>query len=408
LQKITGGGRVWWRGPFRCSHEERLRQIIFDKARERFDCKIPSRRELRLFHGLRQSSLRIINNLIGQALEEAADADAVKAARRFAFYDRERIYRAAAVSRNAMQLTETFPLLALAIYTDLRLVECEEGQHGGFVYLETNGDACKNEARRLVDRGARLREVAAAMGIPMALRCIKPGVAYLVRHLWSTKQLELLRFIPETTPRQGIWLRAIKWAEEKRNSYEFIAWAAKHVPEIPGRWNEVEATLSDIADWARQRNVFGARPFVASMSLNTVTALSAEWHENVTTNESSGPDSVFPAPWHPATKIGDYEIVPIEDSASLSREGAAMHHCVGTYNDDVLNGALCIYSIRRDGERIATLALRRHGNLQKTLRTGRCVDGETYVSQIRGRCNAAPPQSVITMVRRWLKQENAK
>jgi hypothetical protein len=34
-----------------------------------------------------------------------------------------------------------------------------------------------------------------------------------------------------------------------------------------------------------------------------------------------------------------------------------MHHCVGTYGDQVQRGDLYIYSIRRNGERAATLAL---------------------------------------------------
>ena len=71
-----------------------------------------------IYHGLRLLSLHVVNHLIGAALEEAADADAVKAARRFTFEHRESIYRAAALSRRALQLTETFPVLALAIYSE--------------------------------------------------------------------------------------------------------------------------------------------------------------------------------------------------------------------------------------------------------------------------------------------------
>jgi hypothetical protein len=68
-----------------------------------------------VYHGLRILSLQVINNLIGKALEEAADGAALEAARRFTFEHRERIYRAAALSHRALQLTETFPVLALAI-----------------------------------------------------------------------------------------------------------------------------------------------------------------------------------------------------------------------------------------------------------------------------------------------------
>ena len=66
----------------------------------------------------------------------------------------------------------------------------------------------KSVAAHLVDRGARLRDVAAVMNIPMALRRIKPAVAH-----WATNAIcqhpEVLNFMPDATPRQRIWLRSI-------------------------------------------------------------------------------------------------------------------------------------------------------------------------------------------------------
>ena len=66
--------------------------------------------------------MHVINELIDKALHEAAVADAVRAARHFAFAHREAIYRAAALNCRALQLTETFPVLAMAIYSDCLLV----------------------------------------------------------------------------------------------------------------------------------------------------------------------------------------------------------------------------------------------------------------------------------------------
>jgi hypothetical protein len=123
--------------------------------------------------------------------------------------------------------------------------------------------------------------------------------------------------------------------------------------------------LGNIADWARagmsleeaplfgQRRVrtgreFVVRQFTPSMSLKTATALSADWHEAVA-NNLDGPNFVFPDPWFPAARLGDYEILPIEDGAPLYREGTAMHHCVGTYGDEVRHGDCYAYSIRRCG-----------------------------------------------------------
>jgi hypothetical protein len=126
LQKITGGFR---HGMFSRSREEHLRQFIHHEAlmraglpwppeQERWwsDDKKQRNRNRQIFHGLRLGSLHIINKLIGTALQEAADQDALKVARRFPFRYREPIYRAGAKSRRASQLAEAFPVLALAVY----------------------------------------------------------------------------------------------------------------------------------------------------------------------------------------------------------------------------------------------------------------------------------------------------
>jgi hypothetical protein len=106
LQKIMGGFR---HGMFTHSHEESLRQVIHHEALLRAGLPWPppdsigmrywSRdkkqqdRNRQIYHGLRRGSLHIINKLIGTALQEAADPDALKLARRFAFHFREPIYR---------------------------------------------------------------------------------------------------------------------------------------------------------------------------------------------------------------------------------------------------------------------------------------------------------------------------
>jgi len=241
------------------------------------------------------------------------------------------------------------------------------------------------------------------MNIPMALRHIKPGVAHLASSVICT-QPGLLHFIPDTVPGARIWLLVVAWAHE-RVSAEFAEWVARHAPQIPGSLDHVGGVLGNIADWARagmppeedpilelcrplRGREFVVRPFTPSMSLKTATALSGDWHEAVA-NNLDGPNFAFPDPWFPAARLGDYEILPIEDAASLYREGTAMHHCVGTYGDEVRCGECYVYSIRRNGERVATVALYRD-------------NGRTYLDQIRGRCNTEPPKAMVATVVRWL------
>jgi hypothetical protein len=85
------------------------------------------------------------------------------------------------------------------------------------------------------------------MNIPMALRQIKPGVAHLVTNVFC-QHPDFLNFLPATTPKQHIWLPVVNWAFHKVNA-DFARWAAKHVPEIPGRRDqEVGSFIADLAD----------------------------------------------------------------------------------------------------------------------------------------------------------------
>jgi hypothetical protein len=403
LQKITGGFR---HGMFCHSIEEALRRVIHHEALRRAGLPWPSperrtkpywstdakqqARNQQIYHGLRLWSLSIINRLIGRLIEEAADADAIKMARRFAFRYREEIYRAGVRSRRAQQLAETFPWLALSIYTT-----CPGDRLANNQLIEQ-----RRAARALVERGARLRDVAAIMQTPMELRNVNPGGAHLLSDTFCRHPELVLAFMPDSLPLTRIWLRAVRDAEIRAGD-EYAVWAAKWASKIPvGSPEEVLSILRDIGDWVRASHDgqrFIVRPFAPTMSLRTVTRLSAEWHEAVA-NHIEGPEYVFPTPWYPATKLnGGYEIVPVENSAELYREGAAMHHCVGTYANEVRNGFSYIYSVRRGGERVATAQFDRFDK--------GVVCNQVMLRQIRGHCNAQVPKEIVTTVQRWLRAQ---
>ena len=66
-----------------------------------------------------------------------------------------------------------------------------------------------------------------------------------------------------------------------------------------------------------------------------------------------------------------------------------MHHCVTTYVEAVRQGTSYIFSVRRDGNRVATISLSFHNET-------------ILIQQLRGSCNTAPPKAVSAAVRKWL------
>ncbi len=65
--------------------------------------------------------------------------------------------------------------------------------------------------------------------------------------------------------------------------------------------------------------------------------------------------------WAPLVQelhLGDLEATSLNNSDDLWEEGTAMVHCVGGYDETCFSNHSRIYSIRRTGERVATLELR--------------------------------------------------
>jgi hypothetical protein len=90
--------------------------------------------------------------------------------------------------------------------------------------------------------------------------------------------------------------------------------------------------------------------------------------------------------------VGDICIVPLTTTAELMEEGEAMAHCVLSYADEAMRGACSLYSVRRDGVRIATLELIR----------GRA--GSLKIAQLSGPGNASVSKEVTRAARRWLRE----
>jgi hypothetical protein len=366
----------------------------------------------RTFYGLEVKATRVFNWLYGQALT-AADPEALRVARRFPPSLRWEIYSAAARSPRTRQLAETFPLLAYRI--------TEQGVH--------NQERCtkQQEARALVEAGARLRDVATAANLPMELRRIKPGAVHLA--LQSAARVlrdrpDLVAHMPKSLPKMRRWLRTVNDAYEAGGE-GYAAWVARHAADLdrqeienlfdwvrackrqadlrPDReivnWIEQGHMPAHMAERMRQYLPTGAfdqeieRPFVPTMSLATVRDLSAEWHEALQKKEDAKAVP-FPEPWFPAAPlVNGYEIVPITNSADLYREGKAMHHCVGSYGHMVMAGNTYIYGTREGDKRIATVEI------------VRADDNKPKLGQIRGPCNAPAPKEVVMATKRWLRSQ---
>lgn len=332
------------------------------------------------YHVLKLASLQVVNMLIRGALA-VADQGALKQARRFPFSLRYPLYVAGATHPRNLQVIEAFPVLAVAIFG--RVGYCSrdhEPRHS-------------DEARDMILRGKSLKDIAKLMGIPWPLKRVLPGAAREAFNGLAPIEASLIEaYLPRRARDMKHWFRATHSAQEV--SPDFVRWCARN-----GMSQSIER-LRDIGDWVRasaQANVPGGerfvpRPFHPDMSVETVLKLSGEWHEAIA-GDMSGPQCRFPSPWFPAQTIGEYELVPIDNAAALYLEGEAMHHCVASreYFEAALRGALCIGSIRQNGERVATVAFKQGAK-------------GPAIEQIRGHRNKVVPK-IEKVISRWLSTQ---
>jgi len=340
---------------------------------------------------------------------ETADQAALKTARRFPFQYRYGIYRAAATSKRAHQLIETFPYL------------------GVLTYCGNRDNIDLSRLSRLVEIGTPIKLIATEFDSPiMALRKVKPGSigrASACREVFAEHPDLIHAYLPETLPAQRRWLRAIRCAMPF--GPPFVEWVARNVNEMPGRTIlEIESQVENVSDWVRgsyrvsvdealaaipqymidacDMDFWGhrrqgqetppnyiTRRFSSDMSLRTVFGLSDEWHEAVA-NHQSNHSTPFPEPWTGPAEVDGYQIVPITNTEELYREGKRMWHCVASYANETILGNCYFYHVEKEAKPIATTQLLREGTKPK-------------LGQVRGPCNAIVDKKIMQILRKWVR-----
>ena len=335
-------------------------------------------------------SRRIVNKVVRDAIAETTDPEILRLARRFPWEHRYGVYRYISKSRRAAQLAETFPLLAYAL--------------SGCGGLDPENKTAGEEARRCVETGRRLRDVAAVIDVPMSWRNIQPGAVHLV----NSGVGDGIRYMPKMTRAQIAWWRLVREALRNGNP-AIVEWTCRNAALFDLNRDAARADFSNLLDWMTACNghdhsgdphwvidngpALIGRKLTSCMSLSTVRQLSDDWHYAVSMADHNS-NAVFPDPWVPGGEVGGYEFVPITSPPDLFFEGRVMHNCVASYVDRVVARDLYVYSMRESGNPAATLAI-------TTTERG---DGNRRpcISQIAGPCNAPVPREMERAARRWL------
>ena len=286
---------------------------------------------------------------------------------------------------NGWQLLQSFPWLAVRVFAF--------------------DDRSAKEARALVRQGAKTREIAEIVDVPMSFKRFIPKVSkQLLKHheVLARHPNVVSHHCPSKPAQQGSWLTNFNKALSS-GSEDFALWVAVHWKDLREREANLQAVRSvvcDLRDWVRacvvqnigteriesvchmindedvieslqgwlESNSYLAeagKPFNKEMALQTVLKLSDEWHERQSGIEAADVD--FPEEWYAGDVVGEFRIEPIRTSEELSKYAYHFHNCATSYAHDVANGKSFIYVVFEGDELRAMLEIEKRGSRRASL-----------------------------------------
>jgi hypothetical protein len=282
--------------------------------------------------------------------------------------------------------------------------------------------------RAIVHDRPRLRDLLKYYGLVRPLRALKgqafragPTEYQIIQNLCDVPPSPLAQAIPTSIRKQHVWLRALgEWSEamcrREQGARALLGWAACAMGNYVGSMaGDALDQASAVADYA----AFHIDGFNRRWSYQRAFRAALEWHEELARASSEkayflthkiGWDDVIDYGSLPGRTIIDgYEIAALQTGAALHAEGADMHHCVASYAGNVIRGFCRIFSVRKDGQRVATFEISKSGFL---LASGEFLQlpsskGPLYkLVQFKGPYNAEVPQEVEKTIHAFISGLN--
>ena len=129
------------------------------------------------------------------------------------------------------------------------------------------------------------------------------------------------------------------------------------------------------------------------MEMAAACSAAYDWRESLELEFALGARHIDDNWLQPGSADG-YSFTPLCTAAEIDAESRAMRNCLRTYGDYVATGDSRLWSVRRDGARIATLEIGRMGR-----------NPLPVVRQLRLSENLEPPADLWLSVNRWFQAQ---
>jgi hypothetical protein len=255
----------------------------------------------------------------------------------------------------------------------------------------------RHRAHALVLSGAPLARVARQLKLPMWLRRAPPELLHFglpdtlsICFIDTVFGRSVAGLLPRTCPPASRWLQLVQdgrfaagdeyalWLAGRRES------ACADIPIEPAR------AIAAFA-WHSQRpwllaSTFIEKPWSKRSSFRAALSGAIEWLQRLCLECRKDEELNFALP----SRVNGFEFVPLRSAGALREEGAIMQNCLAGYAERVLLGWSLIFSIRRNGMRVACLELTPD------------ADGLPEVNEMAGPRNGRVGPEVRSAIATWL------
>lgn len=245
--------------------------------------------------------------------------------------------------------------------------------------------------------GAPLKQLGRLAGLPMWSRRLPPeAFAAPLSHLpdGGETACRIGNHLPRSPKHATTWLDAVSHLATGATP-DAAVWIAREMLREPKAIKPKRLDLVALYVWHSGRADTLAGSLIATrweptMSFGTTLAHADAWREALVLHACLAARPVENIWLVPGCHDG-YEFHPLRTVDDIDAEAAAMQHCLRRYADSIAHDSARMWSVRRDGERIATLQV------------GRCYRSPLLdIVQLRGVRNADVGRDVWLAAMRWI------
>ena len=262
--------------------------------------------------------------------------------------------------------------------------------------------AARLGALSLIETGAQLKSVARVLELPMWLRRLPPEAFQELPSKLPTSESFARRVatrLPKSPDESAFWLQSVLFAQQACDE-DFALWLAEQpIFTDAGDADKLLSILAAYAWFSRQPDTRGHQlivvPWRSEIAFDTALCAAKSWFNRVRLVLQM-PRGAVNDPWLKPDQAQGYTFEPLLNHEDILAEAQAMQNCADQYAERLVREKCRLFSVKRNGQRVATLEVGPHQR----------ETGVLAVNQLKARHNMAAPGDVWQAAYSWMSAQS--